>query len=183
MQKHGNMSCWNELDKTDNSALFETLRKTVASCDCGPWQLCWVAMHWAAFTTSSMVRLPPKSRHLPNFHTKRFCTISCHGIVAETEDLFFSSSVGLICFDQVAVLISGYKLPGRKLGWQKLVIGHVLSSCRMLSKFLVRFSKWLQSVKTGVINLFLCIAMAYNVFPCTEIIRNTQTEKITDFTM
>ena len=26
-------------------------------------------------------------------------------------------------------------------------IWHVLSSCRMLSKFLVRFSKWLQSVK------------------------------------
>ena len=60
---------------------------------------------------------------------------------------------------------------------------HVLSSCRMLSKFLVRFSKWLQSVKKGVIDLFLCIAMAYNVFPCTETIRNTQTEKIVVFTM
>ena len=62
-------------------------------------------------------------------------------------------------------------------------IWHVLSSYRMLSKFLVRFSKWLQNVKKGVIDLFLCIAMAYNVFPCTEIIRNTQTEKIADFTM
>ena len=62
-------------------------------------------------------------------------------------------------------------------------LGHVLSSCRMLSKFLVQFSKWLQGVKKGVIDLFLCLAMAYNVFPCTEIFRNTQTEKITDFTM
>ena len=29
----------------------------------------------------------------------------------------------------------------------------------MLRKFLVRFSKWLQSVKKGVIDLFLCIAI------------------------
>ena len=62
-------------------------------------------------------------------------------------------------------------------------IRHVLSSCRMLSKFFVRFSKWLQSVKKGVIDLFLCIAMVYNVFPCTKMIRNTQTEKIAVFTM
>ena len=62
-------------------------------------------------------------------------------------------------------------------------IRYVLSGCRMLSKVLVRFSKWLQSVKKSVINLFLCIAMAYNVFPCTEIIRNTQMEKIAVFTM
>ena len=67
--------------------------------------------------------------------------------------------------------------------WQKKSIWHVLSSYRMLSKFLVRFSKWLQGFKKGVINLFLCIAMAYNVFPCIEIIKNTQTEKIADFTM
>ena len=66
---------------------------------------------------------------------------------------------------------------------RKMCRRYVLSSCRMLSVFLVRFSKWLQSVKKGVIDLFLCIAMAYNVFPCTEIIRNTQTEKIADFTM
>ena len=72
---------------------------------------------------------------------------------------------------------------GRFSHKQVIWIRHVLSSCRMLSKFLVRFSKWLQSVKKGVIDLFLCIAMAYNVFPCTEIIRNTQTEKIADFTM
>ena len=38
-------------------------------------------------------------------------------------------------------------------------------------------------LKNGVIDLFLCIAMAYNVFPCTEIIRNTEKEKVADFTM
>ena len=55
-----------------------------------------------------------------------------------------------------------------------LVIWHVLSSCRMLRVFLFRFSKWLQSVKK---------AIAYNVISCIEIIRNTQTAKIADFTM
>ena len=34
-----------------------------------------------------------------------------------------------------------------------------------------------------VINLFLCISMAYNVISCRKIAKNTQTLKIADFTM
>ena len=45
------------------------------------------------------------------------------------------------------------------------------------------FSKVFFRVKKGVINLFLCISMAYNVISCIEIAKNTQTLKIADFTM
>ena len=44
-----------------------------------------------------------------------------------------------------------------------------------------RFSKWFLRVKKGVINIFLCISIAYNVISCTEIAKNTQTLKIADF--
>merc|ERR1712218_404639 len=37
-----------------------------------------------------------------------------------------------------------------------------------------RFSKWLQSVKKGVLNLFLSISMAYNVISCQKVAENTQ---------
>ena len=47
----------------------------------------------------------------------------------------------------------------------------------------VRFSKWFLRVRKGVINLFLCISMAYNVISCIEVDKNTQTLKIADFTM
>ena len=34
-----------------------------------------------------------------------------------------------------------------------------------------------------VINLFLCISMAYNVISCIDVAETTQTLKIADFTM
>ena len=37
-----------------------------------------------------------------------------------------------------------------------------------------RFSKWFQSVKKGVLNLFLSISMAYNVISCQKVAENTQ---------
>ena len=54
---------------------------------------------------------------------------------------------------------------------------------RKLSPMEGRFSKWFLRVKKGVINLFLCISMAYNVISCRKIAKNTQTLKIADFTM
>ena len=38
-------------------------------------------------------------------------------------------------------------------------------------------------VKKGVINLFWCIYMAYNVISCIEVAEITQTLKIADFTL
>ena len=56
-------------------------------------------------------------------------------------------------------------------------------SSTILGLMEVRFPKWFLRVKKGVINLFLCISMAYNVISCIEIAKNTQTLKIADFTM
>ena len=58
-----------------------------------------------------------------------------------------------------------------------------LGCCTILGLMEVRFPKWFLRVKKGVINLFLCISMAYNVISCIEIAKNTQTLKIADFTM
>ena len=45
------------------------------------------------------------------------------------------------------------------------------------------FSKWLQSAKKGVLNLFLSISMAYNVISCQKVAENTQLLKIAKFAM
>ena len=58
-----------------------------------------------------------------------------------------------------------------------------LRCSRKLSPMEGRFWKWVLRVKKGVINLFLCISMAYNVISCRKIAKNTQTLKIADFTM
>ena len=52
-----------------------------------------------------------------------------------------------------------------------------------LSAMEVRFSKWFQSVKKGVLNLFLSISMAYNVISCQKVAENTQILKIAKFAM
>ena len=44
-------------------------------------------------------------------------------------------------------------------------------------------SKWFQSVKKGVLNLFLSISMAYNVISCQKVAENTQILKIAKFAM
>ena len=41
-----------------------------------------------------------------------------------------------------------------------------------------RFSKLFKSVKKGVLNLFLSIAMAYNVISCRKVAENTEILKI-----
>ena len=46
-----------------------------------------------------------------------------------------------------------------------------------------RFSKWFQSVKKGVLNLFLSTSMAYNVISCQKVAENTQILKIAKFAM
>ena len=57
------------------------------------------------------------------------------------------------------------------------------------NEFLKKIKKnWKQkfgrtNLKKNVINLFLCISMAYNVISCIKVAEITQTLKITDFTM
>ena len=46
-----------------------------------------------------------------------------------------------------------------------------------------RYSKWFQSAKKGVLNLFLSIYMAYNVISCQKVAENTQILKIAKFAM
>ena len=45
------------------------------------------------------------------------------------------------------------------------------------------FFKWFESVKRGVLNLFLSISMAYNVISCQKVAENTQILKIAKFAM
>lgn len=47
----------------------------------------------------------------------------------------------------------------------------------------VRFSKWFQKVEKGVMNLFFCKTMAYNMISCQKFAKDTQILKIADFTM
>ena len=47
-----------------------------------------------------------------------------------------------------------------------------LRCCRNLSAMEVRFSKWFESVKKGVMNLFL--SLAYMVISCRKVVKNTQ---------
>ena len=46
-----------------------------------------------------------------------------------------------------------------------------------------RFKKWFQSVKKGVLNLFLSIPMAYNVISCRKVAENAQILKIAKLAM
>ena len=79
------------------------------------------------------------------------CTGQCGCIAASQDSDFILQEllIGNPCTSYLGVKIAASKM----IGFNDLPsssesdIWHVLSSCRMLRKFLVRFSKWLQSVK------------------------------------
>ena len=50
--------------------------------------------------------------------------------------------------------------------WLSRLIWYSCRCSRKLSMVEGWFSKWFQSVKNGVMNLFLCISIAYNVISC-----------------
>ena len=55
-----------------------------------------------------------------------------------------------------------------------IYVWQTLRCCAELSAMEVLFSKWCQSVKKGVMDLFLSISMAYNVILCQKVAENTQ---------